>query len=910
MRARVREEWPKHILQAIATMATFNEIHGLLPTLRECRKRSCSPIDVDTQLPPSKRLRFAPDEDSRADMSDRICLDNGSVDARKWFEDSNNDASATDNANFIGGDSPFYLEEGPPTRRASAFAASPISDRGALQGRRSHRPKHADLNRTGSSGSNSEDYRSVIDDLTIENKLLRRKLKKYERLHCSQLESEKLFEVRVHGLPPQKKRDLERALRQIAAGLEDSPEPPSVEKGNGSAPQKTSAPNTASKPGNHYPTPVDSAYASTTSDMSNPVSRQMEPSPEQNVPCADSKQENVLAYMQDIPESLAPSRPSELSDKAKSKIIVKRLEQLFDGKSAAYRQSEFSRQQQDISTSATLVENRAREARGHRATPEGAREARILPRGSTIPLESTAGRGSHTPDEGSTASSDLNRPSNEDIPDQRPTRPMDLDVHHTQAGFKHMEYIRHLQPTSPVRQSCASNLEEGWVYLNLLSSMAQLHTFNVTPEFVRQAIKDFSSKLQLSSDGHQVKWRGIAVSPAQRTDAESSSAGCDSGSAVDCTDLNNSAGGGVRNYVSTLHKGLSSSNTNPTVTNFEYKPLFCHELQSDDDLYLCDSEEGVATEPVADATGVSNSFCASQVPNNTLASAGWTNEGGPIIFYNKACFFTDLSGTQASSDEANYYRYTQQPLGLCVNPGDMNIDEIDQFTKRPSLKNASSADSFSSREGALNFPDMETLSVQPGEADIAPVAFEASGLGGIQPEDNFVVDVEMRHSPRTRVSHRLSPFSHPRANIRKVHHTIPSRSILAFRESDSGTISKACSTETQGQIISTTTRALPPSALPPASYVCLPFSSSSSDASTSDESEDPTSAQPSDDEFMSDQHPRRKDYDESDEILPHTGHLSTSVSVSPTSRPVLARSRTDDSDESIDMLASTHGRTA
>ena len=807
------------------------------------------------------------------------------------------------------GDSPFYLKEGPPTGSACAFAASSVSDGGALQARRPYRPNRADLKRTGSSGSNSEEYRSVIDDLTIENKLLRRRLKKYERLHCSQLENEKLFEVRVHGLSPQKKRDLEKALRQIAAGLEDSPEPLSVEKVNGSATQKQSVPNDISKPGNHYPTPVDSAYASTSSSMlSNPVSRQTEPSPEQDAACTDSKKENVLAYMKGISQSPVPSHPSELSDKAKSKLIVKRLEQLFDGKSVAYRQSEFSRQQQDVSTSAALVENRAREARGCRAIPEGAREARILPRGSTIPLESTMGRGSDTPDENSTAPSDSNGSSNEETPDQRPTRPMDLDVHHTQTGSEHMEYIRHLQPTSPVTQSSTSNSEEGWVYLNLLSSMAQLHTFNVTPEFVRQAIKDFSSKLQLSSDGNQVKWRGIAGSPSQRTDGESSSTGCDNRSSVDSTEVNNSIGAGMRSSIPTLNKGFSTSSTNLTTTGFEYKPLFYHELQSDDDIYLCDSDEGVATEVIRDAAGVSSSFCASQFPNNTLASSGWKREGGSLIFYNKASFFTDLSGTQTSAGEANYYRYTQKPLGVRVGPADVDSNEIDQFPQRPLFKNnAGSADSLSSLEAPLDFPDLETLSIQPGEDDVAPLIFEASGLGGIQPEDNFVVDVEMRHPRPRKVSPRLSPFSHPRANIRKVHHTIPSASIVAFREPDSATISKALPLESQGQILSTTTRHLPPSALPPASYVCLPFSSSSSDAFTSDENEDLTSAHPSDDESVRDQHPRFKHYDESDEMLPHTGHLSTSISVSVSSRPVLARSRTDDSDDSIDMLASTRG---
>ena len=38
------------------------------------------------------------------------------------------------------------------------------------------------------SSSNSEDFRSVIDDLTVQNQKLKKKLKKYERIHCSHLQ--------------------------------------------------------------------------------------------------------------------------------------------------------------------------------------------------------------------------------------------------------------------------------------------------------------------------------------------------------------------------------------------------------------------------------------------------------------------------------------------------------------------------------------------------------------------------------------------------------------------------------------------------------------------------------------------------------------------------------------------------
>lgn len=84
-------------------MAASNETQSQLPIPRERRKRSCPPIDVDSQLSPPKRLRFAQAGQSLlGDMNHQIRPDCGSLDAQKWFEDSNNDAFTTDNANFVG----------------------------------------------------------------------------------------------------------------------------------------------------------------------------------------------------------------------------------------------------------------------------------------------------------------------------------------------------------------------------------------------------------------------------------------------------------------------------------------------------------------------------------------------------------------------------------------------------------------------------------------------------------------------------------------------------------------------------------------------------------------------------------------------------------------------------------------
>jgi hypothetical protein len=113
---------------------------------------------------------------------------------------------------------PFFL------RNSSSSETPPDG----LSGNSSHCPRvhHAmpyrPMAQIGTDGSSTEDFRSVIDDLTIANKKLRQKLKKYEKVHDAHLEEDKLFEVRFHGLPDHKKKELEDTLRKFAAGLDDA----------------------------------------------------------------------------------------------------------------------------------------------------------------------------------------------------------------------------------------------------------------------------------------------------------------------------------------------------------------------------------------------------------------------------------------------------------------------------------------------------------------------------------------------------------------------------------------------------------------------------------------------------------------------------------------------------------------
>lgn len=56
-------------------------------------------------------------------------------------------------------------------------------------------------------------------------------------------------------------------------------------------------------------------------------------------------------------------------------------------------------------------------------------------------------------------------------------------------------------------------LSRGFVYLNLALTMAQIHRYNVTVNFVQRAIAQFSKRLELGPDGSRIRWKAPSPLP-------------------------------------------------------------------------------------------------------------------------------------------------------------------------------------------------------------------------------------------------------------------------------------------------------------------------------------------------------------------------------------------------------------
>ena len=691
-------------------------------------------------------------------------------------------------------------------------------------------------------GSTNEDFRSVIDDLTVENQKLKQRLKAYERVHSSQLQDDKLFEVRVHGLPPREKRKLEENLREFASSLEDASDDqvlfvnqwqrsPVKHRQFDYRPKLSSATT-------YNSLPVDSAYASMSASGNASVSQSNRPDTQKQPESQASRNRNIRSYLQDIPEGFRPRYPPLMTEKSRKKLVVRRLEQIFTGKGASSTNQSQLHQQQEVSQSAAKADRTAIEARGQVPGVEGHREAKMLLSDTEVPATLLGGNPAQflrfsSDGDDSSRGTDW---SSSATPDQRPTRPLDVDPHRAQVPAENMEYIRHLGVASPkLDEHVASENKDGWVYLNLLTGMAQLHTINVTPEFVRKAVAEVSEKFELSADGQKVRWRGGAEGTRMSSDSYSSASSDDAdpgphGIQPAPTTRTSSfckpgrtTGSPVerpahssRVDLSTMFGLSKTDRSNPLVLTqsavwHEYNPLFHVDARPEERKGFNLGNDGSLN-----SSGPYEEHCLDE-PDRLQGA-----EDGPIIFYNRASFCADLSGDPVAylRTDMEYSQLTREVLGcgpkeqpfVPASPRgpltESGIQEVDsEATKEPILH-------------GFNSPT-PTNTAHVSTRD-TPFILEASGVGGVRPRDNFTIDVQVRHSANRAAvpvgPSRFSTMTENSSRRSRLHTGLSLRGIVA-----TGLM--------KSEILSARKRDLPPSSLPPPSYVFMASSSSSSDDS-------------------------------------------------------------------------------
>ncbi|MCJ1314277.1 hypothetical protein MMC25_007957 [Agyrium rufum] len=597
--------------------------------------------------------------------------------------------------------------------------------------------------------SRSADFRSVIDDLTVENMRLRKRLRRYERLHCHHLESEKLFEIRVQRLPPAKKRKLEKSLRSFAAYGPDTANIADLQA------------QARSTPPGKVPTDYKSSSTSTVFNDSAYASMSMSGRTSHSHPHAIHKIPPPQADTSSTNSNTACPSHVTLSEQAKSKLVVTRLEQLFMGTGRG----------SPVEAHSKWPPCRAggfNQMKGYAVPSEGTREALIIP-------SDTANYGNMSFCTQPEAQHDLTTfgTSGNMLLDQRPTRPVDLDPNRAQSASENIEYIKHLGLAAPVASfdDSSSGVGDGWVYFNLLFNMAQLHTSNVTPKFVRRAVAENSAKFELSRDGKMIRWKGNNTNGKSSRFPERSSK-------IDCPfadelDRNINDGGqpvppqddsienveppfldddrlalSIMSLVDTSSiedEKVAKVNHRPVDHRLSYHPVFIHSVKSDDgELKYLESDNSCL--PSSDA--MSHTSFAIPISSSQASGAGT----GPIIFFEGANFCTDLSGDIGIMPEfdSNDRCIDEGVLGhirggKAVSP----LSTSALRTLGSDLDSSGFSYNSSSDENALLWSSDDDGGSLPrcDQSPVQPSPFQVPGNGVIRSQDHFMIKVNRQRTP-------------------------------------------------------------------------------------------------------------------------------------------------------------------
>ena len=420
-------------------------------------------------------------------------------------------------------------------------------------------------------------------------------------------------------------------------------------------------------------------------------------------------------------------------------------------------------------------------------------------------------------------SSDGTSASENRSPDQRPTRPLDLDIHRAQVAKENIDYIRHLGLPTPVDTRNAENADEGWVYLNLLINMAQLHTINVTPAFIRKSIAHHSTKFELSKDARKIRWKG-GCPPAEPSDESDSGREVITESSPDLKQepingkhaKDNSGFASTDSASARFRKSLQSlssernrftDSTDPSTepskgtdkskpaSAFDYKPIFLKERALPQDYSLSDESDQIhSRHGIDDPIGQDLSTHGNGISHHY---SGKSEDDGLLIYYGNSLFYCDLNPDREAQEgnmTTEIASAPKQVLGLYVT-----TDHSDQGQHGLTVTNPQDTFNYSVDEERLPsfvLAPMSEIVDRPGEY----VELQASGIGGVLPEDHFMVHVRRR----------LQPFPRKKAPVAA---EFPKRGPRPIMDDE---------------IDSTIRFDLPASKLPPPSYVFLPLSSSQS----------------------------------------------------------------------------------
>ncbi|KAL8634929.1 MAG: hypothetical protein Q9228_007528, partial [Teloschistes exilis] len=571
-----------------------------------------------------------------------------------WFTQLNQQGPGAFPASFVDGISIL-----PSSGTASSHVVQP--DRLSSHPVQTSQPaplSHSLLSQLELSEHDPNTYRDIIDDLTVQNQKLRRRLKRYEKDYSIATSQDGLFEVRVRRLPPGKRRELERILQEFLSTV-----PSSRERSNARSDDLRARASLRRQEQKNVPKPIqspspnmkglDSAYSSisATGVTASAVEDRS------NTELAKQATSDLGRVMLSDPDRVPHlDGDYDVSDVAKQKVVVARLEMLFSGREPV---------QGDMYGPNMQIETLKRDGPTALATGE----------------PSTTFAEEHPPAASKTTNSvDFENPAQptdrpSDFPAALSQQPLTVpglpNANVSRASLDHWHHLRHLGAASPLAGSSPQS-SHGWVYLNVLFNMAELHTLNVTLDFVRQAIHDISENLMLSEDGRKVRWCEERLKNHAETLPEannvvmsvSSPQASASSQSKQTGDVSQSAAKDQRPHLPTTAAYRTSYNRRRQLQarEFDYKPMFLH--TKDRLRQNKNSQQEYQDSSYESDTSSSSSSTTSEESSGLLRGGSKRNNdrrGGPMVFFDHDPFFLDLSADPPVNDEADAHASYNDP---------------------------------------------------------------------------------------------------------------------------------------------------------------------------------------------------------------------------------------------------------
>lgn len=353
-----------------------------------------------------------------------------SSNADEWFFQSSNDGREKVKS-FADTDPPFFIRESSSSDSLLEDQERQCSRQGSTSGPTRQSRLLKGLFQLENGRNTTKDFRSIIDDLTIENKKFKRRLKRYIKLHDTHNSSndQKLFEVRVHNLVVEEKRKLEEILLGFVRNLpyrEEELEP----WGNGSECTGPSLNYHKGESSQASPRIGDSAYASMSASGLDPSTPPCHCSGHDEITQPAKRQKN---HGQHSTEGLLlPLGPTTMVERAKKRLVVRRLEQIFAGEDSLISAHHQALQKKDMLQTAERTNDS--EVRGKRTDTEVTRDARIMSKDTEDTSNPVTQKEPKVSADSKHQAADIvdkhnlaRNLSNGSFKEQRPTKPLDLD---------------------------------------------------------------------------------------------------------------------------------------------------------------------------------------------------------------------------------------------------------------------------------------------------------------------------------------------------------------------------------------------------------------------------------------------------------------------------------------------------